>query len=67
MDLNTVMTVAMPRGRAELPVWSPGDAWLAGGTWLFSEPQPELSRLIDITDLAWPSLQATEHLSLIHI
>jgi CO/xanthine dehydrogenase FAD-binding subunit len=61
MDLNTVMTVAAPRGRAELPVWSPGDAWLAGGTWLFSEPQPELSRLIDITDLAWPPLEPTEH------
>jgi CO/xanthine dehydrogenase FAD-binding subunit len=61
MDLNTVMTVATPRGRAELPAWTPGDAWLAGGTWLFSEPQPELSRLIDITDLAWPPLQTTEH------
>jgi len=61
MDLNTITTVATPRRRADLPVWSPGDAWLAGGTWLFSEPQPELSRLIDITDLAWPSLQTSDH------
>ncbi len=61
MDLNTVMTVTTPHHRAELPVWSPGDAWLAGGTWLFSEPQPDLSRLIDITDLAWPALQPTQY------
>ncbi|PRC46531.1 FAD-binding molybdopterin dehydrogenase, partial [Mycobacterium sp. ITM-2017-0098] len=32
----------------------PGDAILAGGTWLFSEPQPHIRRLIDITRLGWP-------------
>lgn len=36
--------------------WRPGDAWLAGGTWLFSEPQPTVRRLIDLTELGWPSL-----------
>src|SRR5262249_17610880 len=40
----------------ELPVWAAGDAWLAGGTWLFSEPQVHLTRLIDLTDLKWPAL-----------
>jgi CO/xanthine dehydrogenase FAD-binding subunit len=56
MDLNTITEVVRPQSRAELPAWRAGDAWLAGGTWLFSEPQVDLSRLIDLTDLAWPAL-----------
>src|SRR5215831_16214717 len=61
MDLNTIESVAHPKRRAELPVWAAGDAWLAGGTWLFSEPQSHLTRLIDLTDLKWPALTVTEH------
>jgi CO/xanthine dehydrogenase FAD-binding subunit len=60
MDLNTIRSVARPQNRAGLPVWTAGDAWLAGGTWLFSEPQPLLTRLIDLTDLKWPALTITE-------
>jgi CO/xanthine dehydrogenase FAD-binding subunit len=60
MDLNTIAEVAHPRSRAELPVWAAGDAWLAGGTWLFSEPQVHLRRLIDLTDLKWPALTISE-------
>ena len=56
MDLNTINEVAHPKAREQLPVWTAGDAWLAGGTWLFSEPQVHLSRLIDLTDLKWPAL-----------
>jgi CO/xanthine dehydrogenase FAD-binding subunit len=56
MDLNTITEVAHPKSRAQLPVWTAGDAWLAGGTWLFSEPQAHLRRLIDLTDLKWPAL-----------
>ena len=56
MDLNTIRAVAHPATREQLPVWTAGDAWLAGGTWLFSEPQAHLSRLIDLTDLKWPAL-----------
>ncbi|MDD1530112.1 FAD-binding molybdopterin dehydrogenase [Bradyrhizobium sp. WBOS7] len=65
MDLNTITAVAHPQTRAQLPVWTAGDAWLAGGTWLFSEPQTHLTRLIDLTDLKWPALSVTEtHLSI---
>src|SRR5277367_140517 len=60
MDLNTITEIVRPRERANLPDWSAGDAWLAGGTWLFSEPQLSISRLIDIVDLGWPSLEITE-------
>lgn len=65
MDLNTITAVAHPQTRAQLPVWTAGDAWLAGGTWLFSEPQTHLTRLIDLTDLKWPALTVTGgHLSI---
>lgn len=65
MDLNTITAVAHPQTRAQLPVWTAGDAWLGGGTWLFSEPQAHLTRLIDLTDLRWPALTITEsHLSI---
>ena len=60
MDLNTITEVAHPHSRAQLPVWTAGDAWLAGGTWLFSEPQVHLTRLIDLTDLKWPALTIGE-------
>jgi CO/xanthine dehydrogenase FAD-binding subunit len=60
MDLNTITEVAHPQSRDQLPVWSAGDAWLAGGTWLFSEPQAHLTRLIDLTDFKWPALTASE-------
>jgi CO/xanthine dehydrogenase FAD-binding subunit len=56
MDLNTITAVARPKARSELPVWAAGDAWLGGGTWLFSEPQAHLNRLIDLTELKWPAL-----------
>ncbi len=60
MDLNTITKVVHPQSRGQLPVWTAGDAWLAGGTWLFSEPQAHLTRLIDLTDFKWPALTVTE-------
>ncbi len=30
-----------------------GDAWLAGGTWLFSDKQPDVRRLIDLMPAGW--------------
>src|SRR3954467_236257 len=60
MDLNTITAVDHPTTRDQLPVWTAGDAWLAGGTWLFSEPQAHLTRLIDLTDLKWPALTIGE-------
>jgi CO/xanthine dehydrogenase FAD-binding subunit len=56
MDLNTITEVAHSQRREQLPVWTAGDAWLAGGTWLFSEPQAHLTRLIDLTGFKWSAL-----------
>jgi CO/xanthine dehydrogenase FAD-binding subunit len=61
MDLNSITEIARPRVRAELVDWRSGDAWLAGGTWLFSEPQPQLRRLIDLSALGWPAWRASPH------
>ena len=60
MDLNTVTEVVHPQARSQLPSWTAGDGWLAGGTWLFSEPQSHLKRLVDLADLKWPALTVTE-------
>jgi CO/xanthine dehydrogenase FAD-binding subunit len=57
MDLNTVTEIGRPVNRGDLGPWRSGDAWLAGGTWLFSERQPSLTRLIDLTGLGWPALE----------
>jgi CO/xanthine dehydrogenase FAD-binding subunit len=60
MNLNTITSVKRPASPQEIDGWQPGDAWLAGGTWLFSEPQPHLRRLIDLQQLGWPALAATD-------
>jgi len=60
MDLNTITEVV--RRPAEPPggLWRSGDAWLAGGTWLFSEPQPHLNRLVDLAPLGWDTLVVSD-------
>ena len=61
MDLNTITEIARPQTREQLPNWTAGDAWLAGGTWLYSEPQTHLTRLIDLADLKWPALTINDN------
>jgi len=55
MNLNTIVEVKRPKSFEEIE-WRDGHAFLGGGTWLFSEPQVHLTRLIDLTDLKWPAL-----------
>ena len=56
MDLTTVTEVLVARDRADLADPRPGDAFLAGGTALFGEPDDTLRRLVDLTALDWPAL-----------
>ncbi|MDQ0798123.1 FAD binding domain-containing protein [Streptomyces sp. B1I3] len=56
MDLTTVREVCDAR---RSPRWQAGDAWLAGGTYLFSEPQPLLRRLLDLERMGWEALRVT--------
>jgi len=60
MDLNTIAEIARPDRNGEGIDWRDGDAFLAGGTWLFSEPQPHLRRLIDLHGLGWTPLTVSE-------
>lgn len=53
MDLGTIEQLITGAGPTD---WRPGDAWLAGGTWLFSEPQPQLRRLLNLAAAGWPAL-----------
>jgi CO/xanthine dehydrogenase FAD-binding subunit len=57
MDLHTVSEIVCPTERADLRPWRSGDAFLGGGTWLFSEPQPAVTRLVDLGSLGWPDLE----------
>jgi len=60
MDLNTISEIARPKRRAGTIDWREGDAWLAGGTWLFSELQPKLRRLIDLEGFGWEPLVVSD-------
>jgi len=59
MDINTIAEVRRPASADQVTQWRDGYAWLAGGTWLFSEPQPHTDTLIDLEQLNWPALQAS--------
>jgi CO/xanthine dehydrogenase FAD-binding subunit len=59
MNLNTIVEVKRPTSAAQVTEWRDGYAWLAGGTWLFSEPQVATDTLIDLDRLGWPPLTAT--------
>lgn len=60
MDLHTITNIQRPRRAEEIKSWADGHAWLAGGTWLFSEPQPQTDTLIDIQGFNWEPLQITD-------
>jgi CO/xanthine dehydrogenase FAD-binding subunit len=56
VDLNTVTEFAP----AATAAWRAGDAWLGGGTWLFSQPQPLVQRLLDLRAFGWTPLTETD-------
>jgi CO/xanthine dehydrogenase FAD-binding subunit len=55
MDLPFVDSLE-PASAQTLQTWREGDAWLAGGTSLFSEPAPALRRLHDLHAFGWAPL-----------
>ena len=59
MNLDTITEVKRPASADQITQWRDGYAWLAGGTWLFSEPQVATDTLIDLDDLHWPSLASS--------
>ncbi len=57
MDLHTVTEVVSP---AAPGMWRPGDAWLGGGTALFGESRPSISRLLDLPSAGWSPITVRE-------
>ena len=57
MDMNTVTDLVPTVDPAD---WREGDAWLAGGTVLFSYGSETLRRLLDVTRAGWPALTVTD-------
>ncbi|MBD8078191.1 FAD binding domain-containing protein [Cellulosimicrobium arenosum] len=57
MDMNTVTDLVPTADPAD---WREGDAWLAGGTVLFSYGSQTLRRLLDLTAAGWPSLTVSD-------
>jgi CO/xanthine dehydrogenase FAD-binding subunit len=53
VDLNSVAEFAPAPGAS----WRDGDAWLGGGTFLFSQPQPAVTRLLDLRAFGWAPVQ----------
>jgi CO/xanthine dehydrogenase FAD-binding subunit len=59
MDLITVRETRVARTRDDVR-FGPGERPLGGGTWLFSEVQPGLTGLVDLTGLGWPAIERTD-------
>lgn len=56
MDLAELRGVRVPRTLDE--AWlQPREAWLAGGSWLYSTPQPHLRGLVDLAGLGWSTVR----------
>lgn len=56
MDITTITSFRTAHARAELAL-APGEAFIAGGTWLMSEPQPDTTGFVDLTTLGWPEIE----------
>ncbi|TBR58828.1 carbon monoxide dehydrogenase [Westiellopsis prolifica IICB1] len=56
MDLPNIETYLCPHDVQAIDNWNQNWAWLAGGTWLFSEPQPHLRVLVDMQSLDWSEI-----------
>ncbi|MEM6838082.1 MAG: FAD binding domain-containing protein [Cyanobacteria bacterium P01_C01_bin.120] len=59
MDLHAVESYLQPRSFQEID-WQSGYVLLAGGTWLFNEPQPQIDTLVDMQQLGWTELDVSE-------
>lgn len=59
MDITTVTGFRRARVREDL-VLAPGEVFLAGGTWLMSEPQPDTTGFVDLTTMGWPDLEVED-------
>ncbi|RUR77438.1 FAD binding domain-containing protein [Chlorogloeopsis fritschii PCC 9212] len=57
MDLPNIENHLSVHNIQSITNWDEGWAWLAGGTWLFSELQPSLKVLVDMQPLGWSEIE----------
>ena len=57
MDMNTIQEVVPTTDPTD---WRDGDAWLAGGTVLFSYGSTVLKRLLDLGEAGWPAVTVSD-------
>jgi CO/xanthine dehydrogenase FAD-binding subunit len=60
MDLIEVERMRVATTRDDLAL-APGEVLLGGGTWLFSEPQPGVRGLVDLTAMGWDAVEPLPH------
>ncbi|MGI8458353.1 MAG: FAD binding domain-containing protein [Propionibacteriaceae bacterium] len=60
MDQDTITEIRPARTRADLAVLSPTSRPIAGGSWVFSEPNVDLERYVDLTAFGWAPWAATD-------
>lgn len=60
MNLADVKNYLLPDSEEELVPWESGHSYVAGGTWLYSEPQPDVDTVIDLMSLNWDPVQITD-------
>jgi len=59
MDLYNVETYLRPKSLTEVSDWQSDWNWLAGGTWIFNEVQPQVKTLVDMQRLNWSEIEVT--------
>lgn len=59
MDLHNIQTYLRPQHLETVVNWSQGWSWLAGGTWVFSQSQPDLKVLVDLEKFDWSEVEIT--------
>lgn len=59
MDLHTVSSYRTAAAPGDLTL-APGEHFLGGGTWLFSEPQDDVTGLVDLSGMGWPDWELTD-------
>lgn len=59
MDLHNIQTYLRPQSLDTVENWSQGWSWLAGGTWVFTQQQPDLKVLVDLEEFDWSEIEVT--------
>ncbi|WP_062201568.1 FAD binding domain-containing protein [Demequina salsinemoris] len=59
MDLTAVTGYRRATTRADLAL-APGETLVAGGTWVFSEPNRDVTGLVDLMTMPWEPIEVTD-------